>query len=168
MCHTLSTLPCWMMMFAMIFSLIGYFVACLAGWYVLAGIGYTMRGGQLGRSKLLFPFECFLEELPCYLPGGQLRRVQYVKELFSDSGEIRMKGSKRTWTYDEIQKEDLYEKAFFDMCSSRFSFWLYHLVVFFVGGPLIVIALACVLLVGGVTYSAWSTVTNKPIMRTKG
>jgi hypothetical protein len=112
---------------------IGFLTICLASWYVLAGFGYSLNSGQLGRDPYLFPFQCFAEALPCYWFGGKEHRTQFIKKRIGISCQGWMISSKRPYSYDEIRKDNLYEEVFWAMCGGRFSFWFGHFFGFFFG-----------------------------------
>ncbi|MBI5733252.1 hypothetical protein HY967_04895 [Candidatus Jorgensenbacteria bacterium] len=139
-----ETAPTWILWVVSMFSVIGYFALGLVGWYLSAGFKYGLSGGQLGRHPLLFPFQCFLEELPCYLPGGVKYRIEFIKSRVGGPGT--MLSSKKSYSHEEIRQKNLYEEVFWVMCGGRFSFWAEHIsyVVFW---PVI---FAYIILLGGI------------------
>ncbi|MBP9759849.1 MAG: hypothetical protein KBD24_00585 [Candidatus Pacebacteria bacterium] len=141
------TLPNWTILIAIGFSLVIYVVTCILGWYIVAGIGYSMNSGQLGRSKWFFPFECFIEELPCYLPGGRRHRIAFIKDRVGNH-EGTMAGLRRLWTYQQIRKSANYEEVFFEMMGGRFRFWSYHASVFILGPLFVCLALILLIVIG--------------------
>ncbi|MES2214361.1 MAG: hypothetical protein V4465_03185, partial [Patescibacteria group bacterium] len=81
---------------------IGYLTICFIGWYLLATFNYGMNSGQLGRHPLLFPFECFAEELRCYLPGGKEHRIHFIKDRVRDwDGVMFSLSSGKSWTHQD-------------------------------------------------------------------
>ncbi len=108
-----------------------YLALCLVGWYFLAGFDYAMNSGQLGRHPRWFPFQCFAEEVRCYLPGGRKYRVDFIKTRVRGWDGV-MACSSKSYTYQEIREKGLYEEVFFAMLGGYARFWSSHLFSFFV------------------------------------
>lgn len=117
-----------------------YLVACPVGWYLLAGLSYGLNGGQLGRHPLFFPFQCFAEDIKCYWFGGQKHRVEFIRSRCNGNGS--MCGWKRSYNFEEIRNNNLYEEVFWEMCGGRISFWSKHVLYFFLGPILLAFLLA--------------------------
>ena len=127
-----------------------YLTACFVAWYFLLTFDYAINGGQLGRHPLWFPFECFAEELPCYWFGGKQHRIEFIRSRCNGDGVFC--GWRRSFTYEETRKNNLYEMVFWEMCGGRFSFWGEQLLQFFFG-PLFIAILLCAILIGLVLLS---------------
>lgn len=119
---------------ALALHVIGYLVAGFISWYLLSALNYGLNSGQLGRHPYLFPFQCFVEELPCYWFGGKKHRIEFIKCRCHGNGTFL--GSKRSFDHKEIRENNLYEVVFWEMCGGRISFWGGHLFQFFFGPPL--------------------------------
>ncbi len=126
------------------FSFVGYLTVCLFSWYTIQGFSYGMSGGQLGRHWLLFPFQCFLEDLPCYLPNGKVHREKFIRDRVGDWDGV-MIGYSRSYSHEEIRRGNLYEEVFYEMKGSMFSFWLGHLTCFFFGPVMIPLLITLIL-----------------------
>lgn len=144
-----------------------YYLACFVGWYFCMGFGYAINGGQLGRSRWAFPFQCFWEELPCYLPGGRKHRIAFISERSKGIDGV-MIGRTRAYDYSEIREKNLYEEVFFQMCGGRTYFWVTQLFVFFVS-PFVVVALLCggiiSIVIQSILFLLRSTVMKKRVIQ---
>lgn len=130
-----------------------YLLACPFGWYLLAGLSYWLNGGQFGRHPFFFPFQCFAEDIKCYWLGGQKHRIKFIRSRCNGNGI--MSGSKRSYDFEEIRNNNLYEEVFWEMCGGRISFWGEHVLYFFLGPVLIAALLAGVvigLIVNGLIF----------------
>ena len=123
----------------------GYLIACFVTWYLLAALNYSLNGGQLGRHRLWFPFQCFTEEIRCYWFGGKTHRIEFIKSRCDGDGFFI--SSKRSFTHQEVRDNNLYETVFWGMCGGRLSFWTEHS-IYFLFGPLFVSALFAAVLIG--------------------
>lgn len=112
-----------------------FLVSCIllgiAGWYVTSAFTYGMSSGQLGRHAYLYPFQCFLEDLPCYLPFGRKYREEFIRSRTHGSGT--MCGRKKAYSFDEIRKNNLYNEVFYQMCGTHSDFYISHLGRFLFG-----------------------------------
>ncbi|MDB5258083.1 MAG: hypothetical protein JWM14_2778, partial [Chitinophagaceae bacterium] len=115
----------------------GYLSICFIGWYLLAAFNYGMNSGQLGRHRWLFPFECFAEEVVCYLPGGKQHRINFITQRIGDWEGFMVSGSAgKSWSYEEIREKGIHEEVFYGMVGSHFGFWSTTFLTFF-GSPII-------------------------------
>lgn len=111
-------------------TFLGYLFMSFLCWYILYAIDCSLNSGQLGRHPILFPFECFIEELPCRIRNGKQARIDFIKKLIGDEGDGSMCGSKRSYRYEEIRENNLHEEVFFNMLGGHFGFWSMHLLYF--------------------------------------
>jgi hypothetical protein len=153
----LLTLPNSTLWVFALFSFMGYVTLSVIGWYLLSSATYALNGGQMGRSRWLFPFECFFEDLPCYLPGGRKHRVAFIENIARNQESIT--GHTRSWSHHEIQYLKNYEEIFFDVREGRFVFWVSHLFKFLFGS-LVVLAVVCLLIVSAIQFGI-TAVTNR-------
>lgn len=153
--QTFLWFPGWLQVVVTTFALIGYLVFCLGSWYLIAGLDYAMNSGQLGRSKWLFPFECFLEEVKCHLPGGQQYRIAFIKDRVRDWNGF-MIGRSRNWSHSEIRWKKQHEDVYFDMMGGHLSFWSYHFTCFFGGFLILGLYLALLFILMLINLPYWA------------
>lgn len=132
-------------------------VACIlvgiAGWYVISAFTYGMSSGQLGRHAYLYPFQCFLEDLPCYLPFGRKYREEFIRSRTHGSGI--MCGRKKAYSFDEIRKNNLYNEVFYQMCGTHSDFYISHLGRFLFGWIFLGIGITLLIATAIIWFGAW-------------
>ena len=143
-------LPIWSWIVFGVYSLIGYLVVCFLSWYAIQALNYGLNSGQLGRHWLLFPFQCFLEDLRCYLPSGKVHREAFIRDRVRDWDGI-MIGRSRSYDHKEIRQNNLYEEVFYEMRGGGLGFWLSNIVYFFFG-PLAIAFFIALILVSWVLH----------------
>lgn len=77
----------------------------LFAWWCLYGFESYLNGGDVGRNRFLFPFQCFWGEVLWNLPGGH---AAFAKKAVGRSNGIIL-GHRRSWHYAEVREKDLYE-----------------------------------------------------------
>jgi len=107
------------------------------GVYEIESINAALNGGGIGRHPQLFPVECFIETLPCYLPNGIEYRRKYIETRIQGKG--LMISSTKSYDFSEIKKNKSHEEVFFVMRGTHFSFWGSHTFNFFFGWICIVL-----------------------------
>lgn len=157
----LQGLPSWSLWLVASLALVGYLTCGLIWWYVMGFMNYGLNSGQLGRHPYLFPIECFLEHLPCYLPNGKEHRIKFIKSRVREGeGFMISLDSGKSWTNKEIIEKGSYEEVFYGMLGGPFYFWFYHLGNFLAWPVPVVLFLiigACMVVIKVVAYpfQAW-------------
>ena len=109
----------------LVLALVGYITIGLVNWYFLTGFEYGMNSGQLGRNPYLFPFQCFVEHLPCHLPDGKKHRIEFIRARVGNYNGC-MIGKSKSYSFEDIREKNFYEEVYWQMCGSNFSFWATH------------------------------------------
>ena len=142
-----------------VYAIVGCFV-----WYAANFFEYGLNSGQLGHHPFLFPFQCFVEDLPCYLPFGKERRIAFIKERMSGSDHGSFLSDKAGYDYVEIREKNLYEEVFWSMMGGRMSYFGRHL-LYSIGWPVTIILLLIVMLFGALIAGMMAGMRTAGIQR---
>ena len=108
--------------FAWNISLFGewwYFAIMIVGFSFHWWIEYMLNdGGGSARDVL----DGFREDVSWAIPGSRKRRGEYIRRLIMDCGENAI-GSMGGYSYEEIRRDNLYEKVGAIMLPGPFWFW---------------------------------------------
>lgn len=102
-------------------------------WYVYFGFEYSLNGALSGRHPLLMPFRCFWEEILRNIPGGFKRKTRYMKDNIIGNHSGYIIGRKRSWDYDEVRAQNLFDVCTHDVLRGAISFWATTIIVLVAG-----------------------------------
>ena len=129
-----------------------YLLIAFGLFYVGYGFEAWLNGGSFGRHPLLFPFQCFGEQVRQSLPGG---RARWVKELVALLGDgLRPKsdtffGRRTTWDLYSVNQKGLYAQMGRDVLPGAIP------TVLWIIGPLAWPIAIPVLVVFGIGCGVW-------------
>ena len=68
---------------------IGSLIAGFILWYIYYSVECVINGGSIMRNTVWeMQWKCFLEELSWFLPGGNKRRIQFLKNIGCDEKDL--------------------------------------------------------------------------------
>ncbi len=121
------SVPFWLALLTGLLALVGYVVVGIFLWYLVQSWRYGINSGQLGHSPYLYPVECFLEELVCYLPGGKKERIAFIDDRMAGTSGGAMLGFNRSYDHEVIRRDQCQNEVFYQMSGGPVHFWFMHL-----------------------------------------
>lgn len=139
-----------------------YLALAFPMWYLLYGTQMHLNGGPLGRSRF-WVFECLWEDILFFTPGGLKRRAENVRIRVSRGSGYMPGPGRRTYSYEEIRDQNLYEEVATHLFGTPAQFWVENVLLLgtlsLLFGPLLLVFYACltplVIVVGGFVL-VWS------------
>lgn len=124
---------------------LAWLVSSLLGWYILSFASYRLNGG----TELVWtaPLRCFVEDALCHLPGGRANRFNAIEIMMGGEEDGILVGKKYFYHYVAVRKWGLHEEVYFEVMSGHFWFWTREVVTFVIG-PLVVLFVIIMLIIG--------------------
>lgn len=80
------------------------FISNACVWYLFVAFSYYINGGNLGRHRYWFPFQCLWEDIKMLRPGGAAHSIKemVLESLRGGTVEGYLAGGKG-WRYTELR-----------------------------------------------------------------
>ncbi len=101
---------------------IGYFILAFVAWYFYFGAECFLNGAD--SWDFFMPFKCYWQEILWNIPGGQQRRIEWMKEWVKAPQHGTMLGKTKSWNYEEVRAGNLYAECVSDMLPGKFHCFL--------------------------------------------
>lgn len=105
-----------------------YLLIAFTVWYFLYALSVFINDGR-------DVFKTFLRDVLWHLPGGLKQRTAFIEKKVNAPHMLlpnvhgTIAGSTRSWDFDEVRQQNLYEECAKEVLGTSTEFWFYHVIV---------------------------------------